>query len=136
MPTLDDAFAIAFALPEVTDKVTFGNRGCYVGKKLFAWERPLTKADVKRWGDDTPLPQGELFAVRTDGLHGKEALLAENLKGVFTIEHFNGYPAVLIQLKAITKTKLKELIVDAWLAMAPEKLAEEYLARGGTRTRR
>jgi hypothetical protein len=128
MPTLDDAFTIAFALPEVWEKTTFGNRGCYVGTKLFAWERPLSKADVKRWGDATPPPQGDLFAVRTDGLHEKEALLAAGIKGVFTIEHFDNYPSVLLQLQVITKTKLKNLIVDAWLATAPDQLAEAYLA--------
>ena len=136
MPTLDDAFATAFSLPEVTEKTTFGNRGCYIAKKLFAWERPLSKADIKRWGDATPLPQGDLFAVRTQDLHEKEALLAEGIKGVFTIEHFNNYPSVLLQLKVITKTNLKKLIVDAWLSLAPDALAEEYLATAGKRARR
>jgi hypothetical protein len=32
-------------------------------------------------------------------------------------------------LKKITKRALREAIVDAWLACAPEKLADEYLAR-------
>ena len=66
-------------------------------------------------------------------MHEKEAVLEAHPKAFFNIEHFNGFPAVLIQLKKVTKRELREALVDAWLAAAPAKLAEEYLA---TRRRR
>jgi hypothetical protein len=54
-------------------------------------------------------------------------VLATRTKGVFTIPHFDGYAAVLVQLRKVTKTALREAIVDGWLACAPPKLAEQYL---------
>jgi len=41
--------------------------------------------------------------------------------------HFNGYPAVLIELRAVGKRPLKDLLIDGWLACAPPALAEAYL---------
>ena len=58
-------------------------------------------------------------------------MLAAQTKGFFTIPHFDGYAAVLIQLKAVTKRALREAIVDGWLACAPPKLAEAYVQRAG-----
>jgi hypothetical protein len=49
--------------------------------------------------------------------------------GLFTIPHFNGYPAVLVQLRAVTRPVLRETITDGWLATAPPALAEEYMKR-------
>lgn len=131
--TLDEAAAIAMALPEVTEGVSWGHRTWAVRKKAFCWERPLTKADIKRLGD-APIPQGELFAVRVEDLHEKQAVLEAGIKGVFTIEHFDNFPAVLIQLKLVGKRTLRTAIVDAWLAVAPTKLANEYLGQGASRS--
>jgi hypothetical protein len=55
-------------------------------------------------------------------------VLAAGLKGFFTIPHFNGYAAVLIQLKVAGKKAVREAIEDAWLAVAPPALAEEWMA--------
>jgi hypothetical protein len=135
--TLDDVARIALELPEVTEGARHGNRTWFIGKKGFAWERPLTKADVRRWGD-APLPEGEILAVSVEDLGEKEAVLAAQPKAFFTMSHFDGYAAVLIELRNVTKRVLREAIVDAWLAKAPPKLAEEYVRttrRGGGRTR-
>ena len=128
MATLDDAGALATELPEVTVGARHGNRTYFVNGKGFAWERPFTKADIKRFGDETP-PDGPIFAVRVEDLDEKEAVLASATKGIFTTPHFDGYPSVLIQLNAITKRALREAILDGWLACAPPKLADEYMKR-------
>lgn len=125
MPTLADAAAIALGLPEVIEGVRYGNRARQVDALTFAWERPLTKADIKRYGTE-PVPEGPLLGVTTGDLGEKEAVLSVGRPGVFTIAHFEGAPAVLIQLAVVRKKDLRELITDAWLCCAPQALSESF----------
>ena len=134
MATIDDVARLASELPEVTEGERHGNLTWFVRGKAFAWERPFSKADIKRFGDQTP-PVGPIVAARVADLGEKEAVLSTSSKSFFTIPHFEGYSAVLIQLKTVTKKALREAVIDAWLACAPPDLADEYLkgrrARGG-----
>ena len=129
MVTVEEVAAWATALPGVTESTSYGNRSWRVGKDQFAWVRPLSKADVKRLGD-APVPAGPIVALRTEDLGDKEAILAAGAKGCFTIEHFSGYPAYLVQLDVVTKKAMRAALLDAWLAVAPEPLARAHL-RGG-----
>jgi len=123
--TLEQAAELAQALPEVTEGERFGHRTWYVGKKAFAWQRPFSKADIKRFGDEPP-PAGDILAVVTADLSEKDAVLAQHAGAVFTISHFDGFAAVLIQLSSVRKPVLRELLQDAWLAAAPKTLAQEH----------
>jgi hypothetical protein len=126
MLTVDDAARLALALPDVTEGTRYGRRTWSVNGKGFAWERPFSKADVKRFGDATP-PDGSILAVLVTDLSDKKAVLAANPTAFFTIPHFDGYPAVLIQLVKVTERELHEAIVDGWLACATPMLIEQYL---------
>ena len=130
MQTFDNVAALAGELPEVTESAEKhrGHRTWEVGGKAFAWERPFSKADVKRFGDQTP-PAGPILAIRTADLAEKEAILAAGTDGFFTISHFDGYSAFLVQLDLVTPEALREALVDGWLAVAPRPLADRYFGR-------
>lgn len=125
MATLDDVAQIALDLPEVVEAEARMGRAWSVRGKTFAWERPFSKADLRRFGD-APVPAAPILAVRVDDLGEKEAVLAAGNKGLFTIPHFDGYAAVLVELRAVGKRALREAIVDAWAACAPEMVVAAH----------
>jgi hypothetical protein len=127
MVTIEEVALLVEELPEVTSGEQRGNRSWSVRGKMFAWERPFSKADIKRFGDQPP-PEGPILAVRVGDLAEKEAVLAAHPDGFFTIPHFDGYSAVLIELNTVARAELREALVDGWLACAPKALVDQYLA--------
>ena len=124
--TFEDVAKIALSFPEVIEGERHGNTTWSVAGKTFAWERPFSKADIKRFGTATA-PDGPILAVRVEDLAEKEAVLSAETKGLFTIPHFDGYPAVLIQLRNVNKRALRQAMLDGWLACAPPRLTERYV---------
>jgi hypothetical protein len=121
----DDVRRIALALPDTAERVSRGHAQWRVGDKLFVWERPLRASDVRALGGSAP--DGPILGARVEHLVAKEALLADDPNVYFTTPHFDGYPAVLVRLDEIKADELEELIVEAWLARAPKRLAGEYV---------
>ena len=126
MADWDDVDRLALALPEAEGGTSYGNRAWSVKGKAFAWERPLRKIDLKALGDAAP--EGPILGARVEHLVAKEALLADAPDVYFTTPHFDGYPAVLVRLGAIDVPELEELLAEAWLARAPKRLADAFLA--------
>jgi hypothetical protein len=123
--TWDDVRRIALELPETSEEVSRDLRHWRVKDKGFAWERPLRRADLEALGDAAP--DGPILGARVEHLVAKEALLADDPAVFFTTPHFDGYPAVLVRLERIGLEDLREVIVEAWLARAPKRLAEAYI---------
>ena len=129
MATWEDVRGIALALPEASEQESRGLRQWRVRDRLFVWERPLRRGDLEALG--AAAPRGPVLGARVEHLVAKEALLRSEGGVFFTTPHFDGYPAILVQLDEIDLGGLEEVIIEAWLARAPRRLAKEYLERRG-----
>ena len=125
MATWDDVRRIALGLPEAEERLSRDLRQWRVKDKLFVWERPLRRSDLEALGDAAPA--GPILGVRSEHLVAKEAILLSDPDVFFTTPHFDGYPAILVRLDRIGLEELHELIVEAWLARAPARLAKTYV---------
>jgi hypothetical protein len=129
MATWDDVRRLALAMPAAEERVSRDMRQWRVKEKLFVWERPLRRSDLEALGDAAP--DGPILGARVEHIVAKEALIADDPHVYFTTPHFDGYPAVLVRLERIGLDDLEELTVEAWLARAPKRLVDEYLAARG-----
>ena len=116
---------LALALPDTTEGSSRGSHGWQVKGKTFVWDRPLRKKEVAELGDRAP--DGPILAAWVEDLGAKEAMLADEDGAYFTTPHFDGYAIVLARLEQIDPDDLRELVVEAWLARAPKRLAKEYV---------
>ena len=128
MATQADVRRIALALPETEeapDRFAFSvrNKGKLKGF-LWVWLARLAPKKPR-------VPQPKVIAVRVANLHDKDFLLALDPAKFFTEPHYNGFPAVLVRLPAVTVRELKLLITEAWRCQAPKDLDP-----GSKRTRR
>src|SRR5215213_9006395 len=108
MATRDDVRRFALALPGTEERVSRERRQWRVKEKLFVWERPLRKSYLAALGDAAP--DGPILGARVEHLVAKDAILADPSGAYFTTPHFDGYPAVLVQLERIGVEDLEELV--------------------------
>ncbi|RKS80550.1 hypothetical protein CLV35_0987 [Motilibacter peucedani] len=126
MPSFADVAALALELPGTEEGVRYGHRTWQVGGKVYAWERPFSKADIKRFGSTAP-PSGPVLAVSVADLGEKEAVLAAGDDAFFTIPHFDGYAAVLVELDRVGTDALREALEEAWACVAPAEAVAAHL---------
>ena len=123
MATRDDVRRIALSFPETeegTDRFAFAVRN--KGKaKGFAW------VWMERVAPKRPrVPNPGVLAVRVANLGRKELLISAEPAKFFTEPHYNGFPAVLVRLDAVTVTDLELLLADAWRCQAPPALVKGF----------
>lgn len=134
MVTLDDVREIALALPDVTERLGghTGEPSWSLPSGQIAWIRGPSKVDLRQLADlGLEWPQGPVLGVRVASLEEKAALLAAEPDGLFSIPHFDGYPGLLVELDAVDRDRLAEIIADAWLVRAPVLVAKQWLAERG-----
>lgn len=124
-----DVRRIALSLPETEeapDRFAFSVRN--KGKlKGFVWVW-LERIAPKK----SRVPQPKVIAVRVASLDDKEFLLAADPAKFFTEPHYNGYPAVLVRLPAVTARELRPIITEAWRCQAPKGLDPGQKTAGKT----
>ena len=142
MATQADVRRVALSLPaveEASDRFAFSvpNKGKLKG---FVWvwmERVVPKKPR--------VPNPGVIAVRVANEGQKSALLSADGKKFFTEPHYDGFPAVLVRLEAVSVADLKVLTAEAWRCQAPAELVHpegkqkpgrDGARAGATRTKR
>lgn len=125
-----DVQTFAMAMPEATERRSNQDlRQWRVKDKMFVWERPLLGTELKALG--AAAPDGPILGVRVDYLETKDVLIATEPEAFFTTPHLDGYPAILVRLDRIDRERLQDVVIDAWLARAPKRLADACRAEQG-----
>jgi hypothetical protein len=135
MATPADVRRIALSLPETveaSERFAFSvmNKGKAKG---FVW------VWMERVAPKKPrVANPGVIAVRVPTVAQRDALIAADARRFFTEPHYEGFPAVLVRLDAVTVNDLAVLIPDAWRCMAPKALvaARDGPAREMHRKRR
>jgi hypothetical protein len=125
-----DVDAICAALPETWFGTSWGDVPTWLvphrdkGRGFVLYRKPHKTAVDPETGE----PYDDLLVIRTANAGDKEALVADD-GPFFTIDHFNGYNAVLVRLSRlgeVSRDELAEVITDAWRACAPKSLVKRY----------
>lgn len=128
----DDVDEICASLPETELGTSWGDRPTWKvprgdkGRGFVLYRAPhKTAVDP-----DTGEMYDDLVVIVTPSEAEKQALVEDDATPFFTIDHFNGYNAVLVRqsrLGELSRQELVEVITDAWAARAPKRLVREHL---------
>jgi hypothetical protein len=126
-----DIDEICMALPEVEFGTSWGDRPTYLvrGKGFLLFRMPHRTAVDPVTGE----MYDDLLVISTPDAGEKQALVDDERLPFFTIDHFRGHSAVLVQqsrLGEIEREELVEIITEAWAAKAPKTLVRKFLANG------
>jgi len=73
----------------------------------------------------------DLLVISVPNEDSKASLVQDPDSPFFTIDHFNGYNAVLVQqsrLGELEREELAEVLIEAWACKAPKRLVSDYFA--------
>jgi len=128
----EDIDEICGSLPETELGTSWGDRPTWKvprgpkGKGFVLYRAPSPTAI----DPDTGERYEDLVVITTPTEVEKNALVEDETTPFFTIDHFKGYAAVLVQqsrLGEMSRQELVEVITDAWATKAPKKLVREHL---------
>ena len=124
MATQRDVRRIAMSLPgteEASERFAFSvkNRDKQKGY-AWVWMERITPKKAR-------VPNPGVLAVRVSNLTDKDLIIAADPRKFFTEPHYNGFPAILVRLHAVTVADLRVLLHEAWRCQAPKPKK----ARGG-----
>ncbi len=128
----EDVDEICAGLPDTELGISWGDRPTWKvprgpkGKGFLLYRAPGPTAIDPATGS----PYDDLIVITTPTEVEKQVLVQDESTPFFTIPHFNGYNAVLVQqsrLGELTRQELEEVITDAWATKAPKKLVKEHL---------
>ena len=126
-----DVDDICASLPETELGTSWGDRPTWKvprgdkGKGFLLYRAPHKTAVDPATGE----MYDDLLVIVTPTEADKHALVEDDATPFFTIDHFRGYNAVLVQqsrLGELTHQELVEVITEAWAAKAPKKLVREH----------
>lgn len=116
MATQADVRRIALALQgteQARDRFAFSVRR--KGKlKGFAWVW-MKRIDPKK----PRVPEPGVIALRVASVAERNKMVAADPERFFTEPHYEGFPAVLVRLDAVSAAELRPLVQEAWRCQAP-----------------
>src|SRR5262245_33864286 len=71
------------------------------------------------------VPNPAVLAVRTPTVGDREALISAEPAKFFTEPHYEGFPAVLVRLTAVSVADLERLLTEAWRCQASVDLVKQ-----------
>lgn len=110
--TTEDMRGLFMQWPEVREGMAHGTIAFYVGKKFLGRFRD----------DDT------VFAMPV-GFDDRDMLMMIEPEVFFTMDHYRGYPYVLIRLKETTPDRLAPIVARCWRSHALRKTVKDHDAR-------
>ena len=110
--SIEDVRAVAMTLPRTTEGVVRGRVKFYVGRIVYlAFEREgvMGFAHPREWRETAVTSEPEKFVMPTGG----------DLR----------YNWLLVNLDAIGAAEMRELVVDAWSMVVPQKVIDAFIGR-------
>ena len=105
--TFETVRALALALPEVEEGMSYGTPAFRVKKKFML--------RLREDGDSV------VFKV---GFDESEILMQSDPQTFYTTDHYRGYPSVLARLSQISVEQLGDVIRMSWRFAAPKRLRD------------
>ena len=119
--TQDDVRQIALSLP-----------GAEEGEERFAFfvtVKDKHKGFVWAWNErvhpkQPKVPNAGVIAARTTNVAERDMMIASDPRVFFTEPHYNGFPAVLVRLREISRESLEVVVTEAWRCLAPREFTD------------